>query len=37
MAKQVIKTTVKRRVRKTGGTTGYKQCPTCRGTGRVKG
>lgn len=25
-----------RRVRKTGGNTGYKKCPTCKGTGRVK-
>jgi len=22
--------------RKTGGNTGYKKCPTCKGTGRVK-
>ena len=24
------------RVRKTGGNSGYKKCPTCKGTGRVK-
>ena len=36
MAKQRIKTTVKRRVRKTGGKTGYKPCGVCHGTGRVK-
>jgi len=24
------------RERKTGGNTGYKKCPTCKGTGRVK-
>lgn len=32
MAKQTIKI----KVRKTGGNTGYKKCPTCKGTGRVK-
>lgn len=31
-----IEQTVKTRVRKTGGSTGYKKCPTCKGTGRVK-
>lgn len=30
------KTTIRRRVRKTGGNTGYKKCPTCHGTGRVR-
>ena len=33
-AKQTIRTT--RRVRKTGGTTGYVRCNMCHGTGRVK-
>lgn len=28
--------TVKKYVRKTGGDTGYKNCPKCKGTGRVK-
>lgn len=32
----MIEQTVKTRVRKTGGDTGYKKCPTCKGTGRVK-
>ena len=32
MAKQ----TVKYKVRKTGGNTGYKKCNVCHGTGRVK-
>lgn len=35
MAKQTVKTTKVRR-RKTGGNSGYKKCPTCKGTGRVK-
>lgn len=37
MAKQRvhIKTT-KKRVRKTGGNSGYKKCPNCGGDGRVK-
>lgn len=26
----------KKRVRKTGGKTGYKKCPNCGGDGRVK-
>lgn len=34
MAKQKIKVT--KRTRKTGGNTGYKKCPTCKGSGRVK-
>lgn len=36
MAKQRVTTTVKKRVRKTGGNTGYVQCNMCRGSGRVK-
>lgn len=37
MAKQTVKTThTKSRTRKTGGSTGYKKCPTCKGSGRVK-
>lgn len=39
MAKQHVhikKTTIKRRVRKTGGNSGYKKCPNCGGDGRVK-
>lgn len=37
MAKQHvhIKTT-KRRVRKTGGNSGYRKCNMCNGTGRIK-
>ena len=34
MAKQTIKT--KRRVRKTGGNSGYRKCNMCKGTGRIK-
>jgi hypothetical protein len=34
MAKQTIKKTTTRRVRKTGN--GYKTCPKCKGSGRVK-
>lgn len=34
MAKQRV--TVKRRVRKTGGNSGYVRCNMCRGTGRVR-
>lgn len=30
------KVTVKRRTRKTGGNSGYRQCNICHGTGRVK-
>ena len=33
---QKVKTTTTKTVRKTGGNTGYKKCPTCKGTGRVK-
>lgn len=36
MTKQKVKITVKKRVRKTGGNTGYKKCNMCHGTGRVK-
>lgn len=37
MARQTVKTTtVKRRTRKTGGNSGYKKCPRCHGSGRVK-
>ena len=35
MAKQTIKTT-KKRVRKTGGNSGYVKCNMCNGTGRRK-
>lgn len=31
-----VKVTSKRRVRKTGGNSGYKKCPNCGGDGRVK-
>ena len=33
-AKQTI--TIKKRVRKTGGNSGYKKCNMCHGTGRIK-
>lgn len=33
MAKQTVKVT--KRVRKTGGNSGYVKCPTCGGSGRV--
>lgn len=36
MGQQKITITKKKRVRKTGGNTGYKKCPTCKGSGRVK-
>lgn len=36
MAKQTIRTTVKKRVRKTGGNTGYVRCNMCKGTGVIK-
>lgn len=36
MATQKIKTTIKKRQRKTGGKSGYKKCPNCGGDGRVK-
>lgn len=35
-ARQRIRTTVKRRTRKTGGSSGYRKCNMCRGTGRIK-
>lgn len=36
-ARQTVKTTTtKKRVRKTGGSSGYKKCNMCNGTGRVK-
>ena len=31
-----LKVTTKRRTRKTGGNSGYRQCNMCKGTGRVK-
>lgn len=34
MATQTV--TTKKRVKKTGGNTGYAKCPTCKGSGRVK-
>lgn len=30
------KVTIKKRVRKTGGNTGYRKCNMCNGTGRIK-
>ena len=33
---QKVKVTTKKRVRKTGGNTGYVSCNMCHGTGRVK-
>ena len=38
MPKQKVKITktTKRRVRKTGGKSGYKKCNMCHGTGRIK-
>lgn len=36
MAKVRQTVTTKKRVRKTGGNTGYKTCNMCHGTGRVK-
>lgn len=35
MAKVKV-TRTKKRVRKTGGKTGYKKCPNCGGDGRVR-
>ena len=32
----VTRTTTKKRVRKTGGKSGYRKCNMCHGTGRVK-
>lgn len=34
--KQKVKITKTRRVKKTGGNTGYRKCNMCHGTGRVK-
>lgn len=37
MAKQKVKTTkTTSRKRKTGGSSGYRQCNMCHGTGRIK-
>lgn len=36
MARQRIRTVIRRRTRKVGGNTGYKKCPNCGGDGRVK-
>lgn len=38
MASQIveIRVTTKRRVRQTGGNSGYEPCKVCHGTGRVK-
>lgn len=34
--KQKVKVTTKTRKRKTGGSSGYRKCNMCHGTGRVK-
>lgn len=31
-----VKQTVRKRTKKTGGKSGYRQCNMCHGTGRVK-
>ena len=36
MATQRVKTTIRKRVRKTGGDSGYDKCNMCNGTGRHK-
>ena len=36
MSQKVKVTTTKKRVKKTGGKTGFKKCPNCGGDGRVK-
>ena len=36
MAQQKIKITKRKRTRKTGGNSGYRQCNMCKGTGRIK-
>lgn len=36
MAAKASYTRTKRRVRKTGGKSGYKQCNMCHGTGRIR-
>ena len=34
--KQTVKTTTRKRTRKTGGSSGYRKCNMCHGTGKVK-
>ena len=36
MAKQKVKTTVKKKQKKTDGKTGFKKCSNCGGDGRVR-
>ncbi len=36
MARQRIRTRTKSRQRKTGGSSGYRKCNMCHGTGRIK-
>lgn len=36
MGRQKVKITTKKRTRKTGGNSGYRQCNMCHGTGRIK-
>lgn len=36
MARQKVKVKTKKYTRKTGGSTGYRTCNMCHGTGRVK-
>lgn len=36
MARVKVKQTTKKRVRKSGGNTGYHTCPSCNGTGLKK-
>ena len=36
MSQTVKITKIKKRVKKTGGKTGYKKCPNCGGDGRVR-
>ena len=36
LARQTVRTVTRRRVRKTGGNSGYKKCPTRKGSGRVR-
>ena len=35
MARQTVKVTTTKRVRKTGGDSGYEKCHICHGSGRV--
>lgn len=35
-SRQTVKTTTKKRKRKTGGSSGYISCNMCHGTGRIK-